>query len=365
MKKLLLFLGVISAAQFSFAQITLTNSNTAAQGVSFFRAEEENPPVGLSYINAGADQTWDFSMFLAYPETFHEVQVKEPNSVAIHGASFPTADIAVYSTLDENNIFMENQSSGLVAIGLGGYFVIPQYALALEATLPFIDPQQLLIYPCTYQTSFDDTLFFDLFKDTLPELGGFADSARIKRIQFIESEIDAWGTVTIPSGTHNCLREKRVEISVDSLWASVPQPPISFDSVAFARIDTELVYNWYTEDYNLPLVEIRTKNNGEINSIYFRSAQSECCVDVEENELAVKFNVYPNPASDMITVLTTYTDQAFISMFDMTGKEVLSESISQPQNQFDVSNLSNGMYLYRIQDAKGKLIKAEKIMVQK
>lgn len=364
MKKLLLVLGVIATSQFSFAQITLTNANTATIGDDFYRAEEEQPPVGLTYTNSGANQTWDFSMFLAYPETFAHSNVVNAQSVPEFGQSFPNADFAVanITSIDTTNLFFTSDANSLQAVGIGGPFVVQ--SIPFKVTMNFTNPQKLLQFPSTMGTSFEDTLFFDaLIKD--PAYAQFVDSARVKRFQTIDSEIDAWGTVTIPSGTFTCLREKRTEISTDSAWVESTAFGFTFDTLAYTQVVTELVYNWYTEDYNLPLVEIRTETGGAINSIHFRSQPSECCVGVEENELGVKFNVYPNPASEMITVLTTHNEQSFISMYDMTGREVLNQSISQAQSQFSVENLANGMYLYRIQDANGKLIKAEKIMVQK
>ncbi len=364
MKKLLLVLGVIATSQFSFAQITLTNSNTATVGDAFFRAEEENPPVGLQYQNAGANQTWNFDMFLAYPETFATSSVVNAQGVPEYGSSFPNADFAVsnITSIDTTNLFFESDANKLEAVGIGGPFVVQ--SIPFKVTMPFQDYQTLLEFPATYGTTFDDTLFFDvLIKD--PLYAQFVDSARVKRFQTITSEIDAWGTVTLPSGTYSCLREKRVEISTDSAWVESASFGFSFDTLAYTQVVEEHVYNWYTEDYNLPVVEIRTEAGGAFNSIHFRSAQSECCVSVEENELAHKFNVYPNPASDIVTVLTTLNEQTFISMFDMTGKEVLNESINQPQSRFDISSLANGMYIYRIQDTKGNLLKSEKIMVGK
>lgn len=366
MKKLLLALFVISTAQFSFAQITLTNSNTATIGDSFYRAEELNPSSSLQYMQSGANQTWDFSSFVAWSgETFGVVDIVNPSAVALHGSDFTHADFAMGATNENDTTysFYVSDTSRMEWVGIGGPFEV-QEGLSLQVTMPFSDYLTMLEFPATFGSTFTDTLFVDnLIKD--PTYQDFIDSARVKRFLVADSEIDAWGTVTLPSGTYSCLREHRVEMRVDSAWAQSSLLPYTFDTVAFVEVVTEHVYNWYGEDYNLPLVEIRTDDQGGFNSVHFRSTLAECCAGVEENELANRFSVYPNPASDIINVITTLNDQTFINMYDMTGRQVLSESISQAQNQFSITGLSNGMYLYRIQDANGKLIKAEKIVVKK
>lgn len=89
---------------------------------------------------------------------------------------------------------------------------------------------------------------------------------------------------------------------------------------------------------------------------------------VEETEIE-GFNVYPNPASNMINVSFTAnaSSNATITMIDLTGKVVRVVSAYQVNNganivTFDVSNLSTGIYMLNIQ--AGAFNKVAKVVIQ-
>jgi hypothetical protein len=65
--------------------------------------------------------------------------------------------------------------------------------------------------------------------------------------------------------------------------------------------------------------------------------------------------IYPNPASDILTVRPGYSTNANIVIYDLTGKRVLSRKISE---EIDISALSKGLYMV-------KLIESEKVYLNK
>lgn len=67
-----------------------------------------------------------------------------------------------------------------------------------------------------------------------------------------------------------------------------------------------------------------------------------------ENPESNPVSVYPNPASNLITIQTTHSISN-VSVYDMQGKNVLNVN----DNIIDVSNLSNGLYLIKIEDSQG------------
>jgi hypothetical protein len=60
-------------------------------------------------------------------------------------------------------------------------------------------------------------------------------------------------------------------------------------------------------------------------------------------------NIYPNPATDNITIQLINPKQSIksISIFDLQGKEVINKQLNSKQLQLDVSSLSSGVYLIR------------------
>ncbi|TND08367.1 MAG: PDK repeat-containing protein [Bacteroidetes bacterium] len=81
---------------------------------------------------------------------------------------------------------------------------------------------------------------------------------------------------------------------------------------------------------------------------------------IAENNNVFEFDVYPNPASDMITVkydLPSASDVVF-SIYDVTGKLVRSENLGQQASgmqsqKVSISELAAGVYQARLQTSAG------------
>ncbi len=75
------------------------------------------------------------------------------------------------------------------------------------------------------------------------------------------------------------------------------------------------------------------------------------------------FKIYPNPATEYVSIEQKETKDVTlqsVQILDSSGKWI--KSVKDNFNQIDVSNLSNGMYLFVIQTDKGN--KTEKIIVK-
>jgi hypothetical protein len=92
-----------------------------------------------------------------------------------------------------------------------------------------------------------------------------------------------------------------------------------------------------------------TSANGD-QAIYGNSILSNQELNVAD------FNIYPNPASDKITIesIDGYSIK-MIKVYDILGRIVLEQNNSS--NQLDVSNLSSGLLFIQIETSKGSLVK--------
>ncbi|HEX8013772.1 MAG TPA: T9SS type A sorting domain-containing protein, partial [Flavobacterium sp.] len=73
---------------------------------------------------------------------------------------------------------------------------------------------------------------------------------------------------------------------------------------------------------------------------------------------AAKFTVYPNPANSIVTISTPEVDSANLSVSDLSGKVVMTKSLSGIENTVDISNLSTGAYFFEVSsDSKKEVIK--------
>lgn len=72
----------------------------------------------------------------------------------------------------------------------------------------------------------------------------------------------------------------------------------------------------------------------------------------EENMLA--FDIYPNPSQDFLTILLpNEITTGSIELFDYSGKSVKSKHINSVNNTLDMSNLSQGIYIIKL-NSEGK-----------
>ncbi|MFK7949435.1 MAG: T9SS type A sorting domain-containing protein [Saprospiraceae bacterium] len=97
---------------------------------------------------------------------------------------------------------------------------------------------------------------------------------------------------------------------------------------------------------------------------------SDIANNTQSVNLSNHLQVYPNPATDYLTVLATeVSGQAkaikieSVEVFDMTGRKVLSEYSWNNRNQLNISNLNNGFYILHIKTDLG--VWNEKITVMK
>lgn len=75
-------------------------------------------------------------------------------------------------------------------------------------------------------------------------------------------------------------------------------------------------------------------------------------------EATSNFKVYPNPADNNVTISVTNIESYQLSVTDITGKVVLTKSLSGIENTLDVSSLSSGAYFFTLNsDNKKETVK--------
>lgn len=67
-----------------------------------------------------------------------------------------------------------------------------------------------------------------------------------------------------------------------------------------------------------------------------------------------KFKVYPNPATNVVTISTPDSETAKLAVTDLSGKVVMTKSLSGIENTVDISNLSTGAYFFEVSSNNNK-----------
>ncbi len=81
----------------------------------------------------------------------------------------------------------------------------------------------------------------------------------------------------------------------------------------------------------------------------------------EQNQQAMK--IYPNPASQQVTVAGDFKNGYRLLLFDVAGKELESYMLNGKNSVIDISAITDGFYLYRILDEKQNQVENGKIQI--
>ncbi len=88
-------------------------------------------------------------------------------------------------------------------------------------------------------------------------------------------------------------------------------------------------------------------------------ANSDLVSSTNDSDFSNSITLYPNPAQNFFKIKND-GNIASLSMINILGKEVWTKKHS-PNTSYDVSDLYKGMYLVRMFDSKGKLIKTMRL----
>tara|TARA_B110000459_G_scaffold56409_1_gene63361 strand:+ start:6564 stop:8345 length:1782 start_codon:yes stop_codon:yes gene_type:complete len=75
------------------------------------------------------------------------------------------------------------------------------------------------------------------------------------------------------------------------------------------------------------------------------------------------FEVYPNPASDLVNIKFNDAINAQISVLSLSGKEVMTSTVNGTQTSFSTNGLSNGVYMIKV--SNGTDVQITKVVVRK
>ena len=70
-----------------------------------------------------------------------------------------------------------------------------------------------------------------------------------------------------------------------------------------------------------------------------------------------EFSVYPNPASEFITITSGLVNDYDIDILDLLGKKVFSSSLNNDREIIDVSAFKSGQYIIKLSDKTGSVNK--------
>lgn len=117
----------------------------------------------------------------------------------------------------------------------------------------------------------------------------------------------------------------------------------------------QAVWTETTTNASISRVELYT-TLGCLNSLTTASVTVNSCSTGLNELTSASVEVYPNPSKGNLNItLDAVNEKPVVEIFDAIGKSVFVTEIVSTSNNFDISYLANGVYMYKISNANGTI----------
>lgn len=324
----------------AYSQITVTDNDIISVGDIIYEASDYSTGSAIVISNAGANQIWDFSSLQALE--IDTIEVLSPVGTPFESLH-PNANLCV--NIDDELLYLEKNPNILQMVGYGN---VPANMMMLP--LP-------LTYGLTHQgspnTVMDSVLVNMFFADSLAPYISMnpmydqIDSLNIKAVITSHFNIDAWGTITIPSGSFDALRLHVEEINTTEAFvycsnsaglggAWYPMPPQFFPT----ETETGNRYEWWSNHAlaKFRILELQLDSLNNVSEAIFLHGTSTSVDDIHETN----FKIYPNPTSEKLVITSDLNECEYI-LFDMHGRLVLRNQFIA-ETSLSLDGMAKGVY---------------------
>ena len=375
MKQTLLSLILCAFTVGLFAQIQVTSDNFPALGDVLITNVDNTPTVSPG--DSGADKTWDFSTLDG--EEMNTITYEDAANGSAAG-DLPNADLftsfvgaeTYYQTTDTEFLLLAGKGTDPTGFGIE----------ALVEFTPAIVERREMSFGDVNSSESNASFAFgsEVIPDTI--LANFPivpDSIRIRINQDRTDVVDAYGSLTIPGGTYDVLREKRTQTR--STRVDILLPFIGWQDV------TDVIAGLVGVDAGLG--EIST-----VNYLFFSNTEKEIIADITADETGDVVNsvtykwfdviddvgtilvekptisAYPNPAAEQVTIdfKNLETGNYTLKIYNLLGRAVWQNDFYINGEQTEVVNLNdfqNGTYLYSVLHSNGKTLTTKRLIIAK
>ena len=161
--------------------------------------------------------------------------------------------------------------------------------------------------------------------------------------------------ITLPATCITFLAGHRIRVDVTSSNYPRFNRNMNTDGAMYPNKNMDTLVN--------PVVATNTVYTNSLNASYIALPLVNYTTGIDDVEAAANLiAVYPNPASQQVWV-NTGTAKGEIKLYDMNGQLLLSQFINGTTNTVDVNNFAAGIYLVKVETAKG--IFTQKLSLQK
>lgn len=335
----------------SFAQVGVNANNIIRFGEFVERTVDTLP--AIAHSPAGTDQTWNYAGLLN-SHTTSEFGLGAP-SWYDGDEEFPDANLASYNAADGSTIFLKKDTDALDILGVYADFS----GTGSPQALVFNPYDRLITFPSTYETEFFNTYTYKL---TIDGSAFGVDSIVVQGTVDQTSNMDSWGEITTPLGTFDAIRQYAYEFSTTIIDA------YSFGASVFNDTQTEEThtYSFWTNDAGARYTVLEyTYDPGSdmVMEVTWQSGAPYLSVQ-EEGLPTASVRLYPNPATDVITIDLNVEGKYDFEVIDGLGRRVLTGTIEGSTAPISVSKLENGIYTIHLLNTSTNQVNVERFVVQ-
>lgn len=313
------------------AQIQITSADMPVIGDELLRSIDTIPGFGPG--GSGPDQVWDFSSAL---------EDQNVTTTVVDPATTPSADQfgssnLAFTTDGLNYSYLSNSASVLTVDGFAGD-PLGDGTLMIDA--PFEPTLTMHQFPRQFNTTFTDDFGFDVTADG----SGFGVyQARIREVGLVQDSTDAYGTITTPVGTYDCLRSRTVTIRIDSIFAQLIEIlPMTF---LFATVDTTVSYSWHAVETKLPVAEMTVDSVGTAVDFTWSAIEPNSTVVESDVPMNDALSLFPQPAMDRVRINVVGSAFTSVMVCDLNGRMVLRNTRVMANDWLDLSDLPSAVYV--------------------
>ncbi len=371
MRKLFPILALLAFGSWLPAQIIVTNATFPAAGDSLKTATDLTP-TGIIITPPGGPATWDFTGLAPNVNQVTTFQV------ASEGSAFADFSSAELVTIGQGGAETYYDVSATSFDNLGFFGSDPTGGLPVQTSFKFSPPVPERRAPLHFidnylaETSLNIALPIDsALAAILAQLGlpaGLADSIRIRVTASRYDLVDAYGSLAIPGGNYDVLREKSTEYRSTSLdihtflgWIDVTAQA---GGAAGLGVDTLVTYNFISNTEKEPIAVVQMDNSGSVvqQVEYKDNGIPNATGDVAGAMPQVL--VSPNPAVDeAVFELKNFAPGSYtLQLLDARGAVVLVKKLTPGSAAVSLTGLAGGTYFYRVLDDKNRLQGSGKLL---
>ncbi len=260
---------------------------------------------------------------------------------------------------------------GFKNINFGGLLRLPLVAKYLQ---PVAERRAPLVFNTTFrnQSNFVVAFSTDIIPDTLlATLPLRPDSIRIRFQTDRQDKTDAFGTILIPGGSYDVLRERRYEVTDTKIDAKISVFPW-FDITSLVLTgaqrpqDTTISYYFWSNLAKEPIAILTTNNRDSVLRADYKYLKINTSVkNTADTEGPVSLGIFPNPTTNeaFFDVKTSLPKASFsLLISDNLGKTIVEKQVynnQQTRIQIDVSAFASGIYWARLVDDNGQFLAAK------